>query len=125
MLTFNGITCADVVNKPMGAGTIITEICEAAATIVDASRDISRSMRGASLWGENGKSMDGISISLEMHAFSMADTELLMISAKVRKVERVGERDILSVSLSVIHVNIHFLTLIRYQSAWPFPQDYK
>lgn len=109
----------------MGAGTIITEICEAAATIVDASRDISRSMRGASLWGENGKSMDGISISLEMHAFSMADTELLMISAKVRKVERVGERDILSVSLSVIHVNIHFLTLIRYQSAWPFPQDYK
>ncbi len=42
------ITCADVVNRPMGAGTTITEICEAAATIVDASRDISGSIRGAS-----------------------------------------------------------------------------
>ncbi len=69
--------------------------------------------------------MDGISTSLEMHAFSMADIELLMISANVRKVEREDEGAILSVSSSIIHVNIHFLALIRCQSARPFPQGYK
>lgn len=43
------ITCKDVVTRLIGAGTIIAEICEAAATMVDDSRDISGSIRGASL----------------------------------------------------------------------------
>ncbi len=39
--------------------------------------------------------MDGKSISLEVHAVSIADTEFDMISAKDRKVEIAGEGDIL------------------------------
>lgn len=73
----------------------MADICEAAAIMVEASFDISKSIRSASVWKENGISMDGKSISLEVHAVSIADTEFDMISAKDRKVEIAGEGDIL------------------------------
>lgn len=68
--------------------------------------------------------MDGISISLEMHAFSIADTEPVMISAKERKVES-ESGGILLVSSLVVCANIHCVSLIRFQSARTFPQGYK
>lgn len=69
--------------------------------------------------------MDGISISLEIHAFSIADTEFVMISAKERKVESESEGGILLVSSLVVRANIHCVSLIRFQSARTFPQGYK